>query len=241
MELSMSTEKSLARRDVYKAYLAAQTEERHIWWNDIPARFRENIDYCVLKDWSLSLQALQLKSVYVNRFNEEIVEKRIPENNWKRADICYHLVPDNASILDIGSGLGEFTNLCSLNNQGSIASVDIKDYSLWFDAAGRIERIYRSIFDLDYSDGRDVVTCFEVIEHLPPERLREAVLILRRLARKKLFISVPFMESFPLYRGHFTRFDADLLKELFPDGHFTVFDKGGRRKPICWILVEIEV
>jgi SAM-dependent methyltransferase len=147
------------------------------------------------------------------------------------------------SVLDIGSGFGEFVNLFSCTRPNvPITSVDIKDYSLWFDRTGRVERIYKSIFELGPEEARDVVTCFEVIEHLPPERVEEAVGILRLLAKRRLFVSVPFMEPLPLYKGHYTRFEEANLSKLFAGARFTILGKGGKsdKKVSAWIMCEID-
>jgi glycosyltransferase involved in cell wall biosynthesis/polysaccharide pyruvyl transferase WcaK-like protein len=212
------------------------------WWRLVPESFAKRCAYVYVPDWPLSAQARELKGIYIDRFGLEAVARRIPESNWKRADICWHKVPSDMSLLDIGSGLGEFVNLFASNNtETPITSVDNRDYSLWFDNAGHIERVYEDLFDLSDDMSRDVVTAFEIIEHLPPERLREAVDILRRLAKKQLYISVPFMEGPPLYKGHFTRFTSDNLLELFPDADFTVFGKNSARsdKVVAWILCEL--
>jgi len=215
-----------------------------MWWEQIPEHFRSHCKFVSIADLEINESVRQLRDLYVQRFDAERVNKRIPEQNWKRADICRHIVPPNLPVLDIGSGLGEFVNLFAIGNPTTpIASVDLKDYDLWFDASGRIERIYKSIFYLSSNEARDVVTCFEVIEHLPPARLAEAVVILRSLAKQKLFVSVPFMEPLPLYKGHFTRFDTELLEKLFPDARFTIFGKGGRsaNKVLAWIMCEIDI
>jgi len=214
------------------------------WWHLVPKSFAEQCSYVFLHDRRISEEATSLRNTYIERFGQEAVERRIPMSNWKRADICWQSVPNDLSTIDIGSGLGEFVNLFAINNPNtSITSVDTRDWDKWFDATGRVERIYNSIFQLDSSDSRDVVTCFEVIEHLPPERVAEAVDILRNLAKKKLFVSVPFMEPLPLYKGHFTRFTEENLITLFPDAKFTVFGKSKKRsdKVHAWILCEISI
>jgi hypothetical protein len=105
-----------------------------------------------------------------------------------------------------------------------------------------VKRVYKSIFNLGAEEENEVVTCFEVIEHLPPKKVAEAIGILRSLSRKKLFISVPFMEPLPLYRGHYTRFDATTLLHFFPDASFTIFGKGGIASDVvlAWIMCEID-
>ncbi len=214
------------------------------WWVQIDPAFAEKCGYVDIKDWELSDATETLKKIYIDRYDEESINRRIPLSNWKRADICWQKAPKDLSTIDIGSGLGEFINLFAINNKDTpIASVDTRDWDKYFDHTGRIERIYKNIFDLGDGEIRDVVTCFEVIEHLPPERVTEAVSILRKLARKKLFISVPFLEPLPMYKGHFTRFTEINLMELMPDAKFTIFAKSttNKQKVNAWILAEIDV
>jgi len=216
-----------------------------VWWPSVPVKFREHAGFIDVTAWNLSDSVKDLKQEYESRFDPEVVAKRVPLINWQRADICSQLITSVQpwNVLDIGSAHGEFVNLFAGTNPNvPIASVDLKDYSLWFDRTGRVERIYKSIFDLDANAARDVVTCFEVIEHLPPERVEEAVGLLRSLAKRKLFLSVPFMEPLPLYKGHFTRFDETNLLSLFPDAKFTVYGKGGKssKKVHAWIMCEID-
>ncbi|MDP5211234.1 polysaccharide pyruvyl transferase family protein [Microbulbifer sp. 2205BS26-8] len=214
------------------------------WWPLIDSKFAKKCACVIVNDWELSTAAIELRKIYVNRFDEESIKRRVPLSNWKRADICWQMVPNDLPTIDIGSGLGEFVNLFSTNNKyAPIASVDTRDWDKWFDSTGHIERIYKSIFELGETEARDVVTCFEVIEHLPPSRVKEAVTILRNLAQKKLFVSVPFLEPPPMYKGHFTRFTEKNLSELFPDAKFTVFAKSmnSREKVHAWILCEVDI
>ncbi len=239
-EASLQVEER-SRREVFNLFHEHQKEKCPIWWHDIPESFRNRCGYAELQKWQLSDQVNQLRNLYIERFDADSVNKLIPRLNLVRADICFHMVPSNFSLLDIGSGHGEFVNLFARNSLSNVSSVDIKDYKLWFDTTGRTKRIYKSLFELSATDAHDIVTCFEVIEHLPPARLKEAISILKKLAKKKLFLSVPFMEPLPLYKGHFTRFDAALLEQLFPEARFTVFDKGEKNRPLAWIMCEIDL
>ena len=212
-------------------------EKYPAWRTLIDPEFANKCNFTFIGDWRLSTEACELRKMYIDRFGAEAVNRRIPMSNWKCADICWNTVPRDLSTIDIGSGLGEFVNLFAINNRTvSISSVDIRDWDQWFDSTGRIERIYKNIFHLAKDEARDVVTCFEVIEHLPPSRVEEAVSILRKLAKKKLFISVPFLEPLPMYKGHFTRFTEETLSSLFPDAKFTVFAKGMNKKVHAWIF-----
>ncbi len=211
------------------------------WWDLVDPAFRERCTYVDMRKWTLSPDVETLRRAYVARFDEAAVAKRMPAANWARADYCAGIADGAGSLLDIGSGLGEFVNLCQQRRPDRhITSVDTRNWDLWIDASGRLERVMGSLPALDDALARDTVTCFEVIEHLPPEHLADAVATLRRLARRRLFISVPFMESLPLHKGHLNRFDVDQLLLHFPDGRFTVLGKGGRADTVvAWILCEL--
>lgn len=210
------------------------------WWTTIDRAFRERCDYIDVRRWTLSPDVKRLRALYVHRFGEERVARRIPMLNWARADICAHRVSPGGSLLDIGSGLGEFINLVALRGtHAHLTAMDIKTYDLWFDVTGTIERMRRSIAELDASCQRDIVTCFEVVEHLPQDQLTDAIDRLRATALRSLYVSVPFLEGPPLHPGHRTRFDEERLRACFPDAAFTILGKGGTSKPIAWIMIEI--
>jgi glycosyltransferase involved in cell wall biosynthesis len=211
------------------------------WWNKIDASFRERCDYVDVASFKPRADVAKLRSAYVEKFGEEAVARRMPAANWARADICARIVTPGESLLDIGSGLGEFVNLIALRrSHGAITSVDRKDYDLWMDASGELQRVYKDLFKLDATHARNVVTCFEVIEHLPPDKVELAVRHLRSLAKQRLYVSVPFMEPLPLYKGHFTRFDHVNLSALFPDARMTVFGKANDDEVRAWILCEVD-
>jgi polysaccharide pyruvyl transferase WcaK-like protein len=206
----------------------------------ISERFLASCLHIDLSQYALSREACNVYDLYRRGFGQKRVDESIPECNWARADICASLVQPAGSLLDVGSGLGEFINIIACREtHKQLISVDRKDFSLWFDAFYRIGRVYRDIFSIDDSLSSDVVTCFEVLEHLPPERLEEAVRILRSVARRKLYVSVPFMESYPLYKGHLSRFDEKDIMKYFPDASLTILQKDDPKT--LWILCEIDV
>lgn len=221
---------------------AVAAAPRPRWWAKVDPAFRERCAFVDIGGWAPAADVGALRARYVARFGEEAVARRMPAANWSRADICERTVEPGSALLDVGSGLGEFVNLVARRGRhGPVTSVDRKDYDLWMDDTGTLQRIHRDLFELDDSCAREVVTCFEVIEHLPPERVAEAVALLRRLARRKLYVSVPFMEGPPLYKGHFTRFDHANLGALFPDARFTVFGRSDKDEVHAWILCDIDV
>jgi|WetSurMetagenome_2_1015567.scaffolds.fasta_scaffold00259_20 hypothetical protein len=212
------------------------------WWADLPAEFASRCHYVSINDWQLSPDAESLRNSYIERFGAECVEQRIAMHSWKRADICSHSIPKDLSLIDIGSGLGEFVNLiASMNSDSRVASVDIADFDMWFDRTGLIERIYMDMLDLGDEHIREVVTCFQVLEHVRKEHLKDAISKLFFLARKKLFVSVPFMEPMPIYRGHFSRFEASDILTLFPDAKYTLLEKNRTEGHPAWTWIMCEI
>jgi hypothetical protein len=212
------------------------------WWDSLPAEFGDRCHYISINDWRLGSTAEALRNSYFQRFGSGLIDHRIAMHSWKRADICCNEIPGHLSLIDIGSGMGEFINLFArMHERCPVASVDIADFDLWFDHAGRIERIYSDILDLGDEHIRDVVTCFQVIEHLRPEYISEAISKLFFLARKKLYVSVPFMEPMPIYRGHFSRFEAADILTLFPDAKYTMLEKNRTEGHPAWMWILCEI
>jgi ubiquinone/menaquinone biosynthesis C-methylase UbiE len=214
------------------------------WWQDLPEDFASRCHYVSINDWQLSPAAEELKEAYNRRHGASTVERRIHMHSWKRADICCHHIKKCASLIDIGSGLGEFVNLyAGMNPDCRVASVDIADFDLWFDQPGRIERVYSDMLDLGDEYIRDVVTCFQVLEHLRPELVPAALEKLHFLAKKKLYVSVPFKEPEPIFRGHYSRFETEDIIRMFPTAKYTMLEKNKVEgaKPWIWILCEIDM
>jgi glycosyltransferase involved in cell wall biosynthesis/2-polyprenyl-3-methyl-5-hydroxy-6-metoxy-1,4-benzoquinol methylase len=239
-EIKIATQDKLVKKNINLNLFENYPE----WWNFITDDFKQKSEYIDSNSWNLSKSCLELKNKYTNKFGYDRVGRRIPLKNWIRADIFSEIVKPNLELQDIGSGLGEFLNLLSLKNKKiEIDSIDLKDWDLWFDFDKRFNRYYKNIFDLDLNNKREITTCFEVIEHLPTHQIQNAVEILRGITKKKLFISVPFLEKLPLYKSHFTRFDEKKIIQLFPDGEYRIISQNPSNKKYvdAWILIEINI
>jgi SAM-dependent methyltransferase len=83
-------------------------------------------------------------------------------------------------------------------------------------------------------DSFDVVTCMEVLEHVPQDVLHLGIAELRRVCRGQLIITVPYREPEPISKTHVRRFEDEDLLTLFPDAHFSIL----RRPQKPWAFVE---
>jgi SAM-dependent methyltransferase len=84
-------------------------------------------------------------------------------------------LPDQANILDAGSGFGQYEwRMCRMNNHWKIKAVDIdkehvEDCTLFFGKAGMSERVSFSVADLTtFSDPEsyDLILSVDVMEHI---------------------------------------------------------------------------
>jgi SAM-dependent methyltransferase len=81
----------------------------------------------------------------------------------------------------------------------------------------------------------DTVSAQEMLEHQADGKIETVLAELRRVARERLLITVPFCER-RLRTGHVQRFDAARVRSMFPDARYAILDKGGRAYQ--WILIE---
>lgn len=157
--------------------------------------------------------------------------------DWCRLSFALDQTIKGSSVLDVGSNRGQFPNMLAESRQyRRIVSIDVKlnpnFLPLHSDA---IERLQMSVADQQFADKSfDVVTCFEVLEHLEPEVLLAGLRELRRVCKRQLLLSVPYAEPPPIFRGHRRRFvDAD-FEELFPKAKLTLL----RGKRAQWMFIE---
>lgn len=149
------------------------------------------------------------------------------KEDQERVEFISSLVnKDIGSILDVGCGNGLFINhiLKNKSNFQSLSKMSAVDRSKaalsHIDA--NIDKIQASIDSLPYEDNSyDVVTCLEVIEHLPLEVYKKAISEIYRISKSTIIISVPYKDdirnSLVECENCFTRFNANF--------HMTSFDE----------------
>lgn len=156
--------------------------------------------------------------------------------DWKRTSFVLEQLRPGGLLLDVGAGAGQFANmLASTELWDSVTALDHTRFGKYREYFDGMQRADASIVELPFEDDHfDVVTCMEVLEHVPDDVLLPGIAELRRVCRGQLVMSVPFQEQEPLSKGHLRRFEPDDIGEIFPDGRLTVLT----RPRMPWMIIE---
>ncbi|MEM4218087.1 MAG: class I SAM-dependent methyltransferase [Candidatus Methanomethylicaceae archaeon] len=143
----------------------------------------------------------------------------------ERIHSTIELIPsDVRTILDVGCGNGAFLN--SLPDGYQTIGLDLSQEALKYVKA---EAIRGNIAALPFKSASfDLITCLEVLEHLPSDGFNEALRELQRVSRKYIIVSVPNDEDLdyslvicPVCRcrynpwRHVRSFNSEKVKTLF--------------------------
>ena len=118
-----------------------------------------------------------------------------PQSDHRRIRDLVSIVPAGAaSLLDVGCGNGLFINtLNKANSNVRPSRLYAADRSLSALKHVEVEHCRCDISDLPFSDDEfEIVTCLEVVEHLPLAVYTAALSELSRVAARWIMISVPF-------------------------------------------------
>ncbi len=136
------------------------------------------------------------------------------------------------TVLDVGFGTGEMLKLLS---DYKITGVDINLSNLQSDVPYHAEIYKMDIRDLEFEDNSfDTVIAMEVLEHNPEEDNERMLSEIRRVAKDRILITVPYNEPEPLYKGHKQSFSQEKIDRLFPDAVQWIIQRG---KGLPWIGV----
>lgn len=129
-------------------------------------------------------------------------ESYFSEGDKRRINTVYSKIPSDVhSMLDVGCGNGILVNYINENYPqrfNRIFATDRSETSLKF---VKTEKVCASIDKLPFEDGAfDMITCLEVIEHLPQEVYINALEEIKRVAAKYVILSVPNEEDLLLNR-----------------------------------------
>lgn len=157
---------------------------------------------------------------YIPHFDEEGYGTRFRIMGWGLEYLCYqlHIVKlvekcHPASILDVGCGDGRFLGLLS-DKISKKVGIDLSERAISFAKAFHPEVDYRCIDIKDLNENFDVISCIEVLEHIPEEQVSQFIVNLSKRCNPngKVIISVP-TKILPLNKKHYRHYDLPLLLE----------------------------
>lgn len=158
--------------------------------------------------------------------------------DYLRWSYVFDLLPKKTSILDVGVGAGQFVHALATSDHKftSIRGLDVAKHTKFFTDSKGIDMMYASVGDIPLDDNSvDIVTCMEVLEHLDDELMLQGIEELRRVANKRMIVTVPYCEKEPLPKFHKQRYNLTRIKELFPTAEITFFSLNNS---MAWVLID---
>lgn len=142
------------------------------------------------------------------------------------------------SVLDVGIGGGQLVNALALSKAFRVvAGVDVRWHSTLKTMSDHIELHQSSIKSLPFAaNAFDLVICMEVLEHVSADVFTPGLQELRRVAKDRLIMTVPFEEPEPIPSFHLRRFVERDLEELFPVADTLVLESPVA-KHVNWALI----
>ncbi|MEX2123390.1 MAG: class I SAM-dependent methyltransferase [Woeseia sp.] len=160
--------------------------------------------------------------------------------DWRRLEFATRLIPsDCKSVLDVGVGPGAFLNYLALSGRfDRVTGIDKRRYSKFIELAPDLDYRIMDIGNTSFPDNCfDMVFCMEVLEHLESATLEAGLSALRRIAKKKLVMTVPFNEPLPLPMYHLQHFDEDRIRTTFPNAEILLVHRNKGRSTWPWALL----
>jgi len=115
-----------------------------------------------------------------------------PDQRKRIEDTIACLPPDAHTLLDVGCGNGLFVNTLTggaPDRFGRVVGLDLSEEAL---KDVHVEKVRGSITDLPFERGSfDLVTCLEVLEHIPQPEFEAALAELGRVSSKYVLLTVP--------------------------------------------------
>ncbi|QBI20887.1 class I SAM-dependent methyltransferase [Egibacter rhizosphaerae] len=175
----------------------------------------------------------RVEGVYLDRFGDAWDYQA---DAWKRLSRVFERLDSGGDILDVGAGSGQFANCLAWSEQfASVTTIDATRFGKYIELDDSIQYHEMSVGEMAFEDDAfDVVTCMEVLEHVPEEIFEPAIAELRRVCRGQLVITVPYREPEPISETHVRRFEDEDFLRLFPNAEFAILRRP--RKP--WMMIQ---
>src|ERR1039458_7463121 len=112
------------------------------------------------------------------------------------AETARHVPTNVSSVLDVGCGNGLFLHLLQQEKTNRFTRLVGADRSLAALKRVSAEKVECSVNKLPFADGEfDLVSCQEVLEHLPNAIFGEAISEIARVSSSHILVTVPYREN----------------------------------------------
>lgn len=178
------------------------------------------------------------RALRIHKNNQAEFDKKYQPHEWARLTYAMRKIKPCKSVLDVGVGRGYLVNMLQWSKKfEKVSGIDIIAHNQSKFAKGASVSIM-DVREMQFPDNAfDTVICMEVLEHMPENETARALSELRRVARKQLIVTVPFIEPEPIAKYHKRRFTEEDARRLFPKARFSLLLKIPINR-VPWLLIE---
>ena len=169
--------------------------------SDMHIPLRRVVRRVKIRKYPVSALAASVRADYEAKFGEPPSEPGgwFHPDDWHRVSYVAEVLRPGGDLLDVGAGAGQFLNMLARSGKfRSVVGIDKARFTKYTELEPNMSKLDGDIANLQFEDDSfDVVTCMEVLEHIPPEVFVAGMAELRRVCRGQLIMSVPFCEPEP--------------------------------------------